>query len=87
MLMQIFFPGRQAAPDMPLGLIYVQNLPGLSRETGINMQQAFCHILMYRTLTNSKLLRRLTHCRIVFYDIIRNVYRAFFDIILQGFPP
>ena len=47
MLMQIFFPGRQAAPDMPLGLIYVQNLPGLSRETGINMQQAFCHILMY----------------------------------------
>ena len=87
MLMQIFFPGRQAAPDMPFGLIYVQNLPGLSRETGINMQQAFCNILMYRTLTDSKFLRCLPHCRIVFYDIIRNVYRAFFDIILQGFPP
>ena len=51
------------------------------------MEKAVCHILMYRTLTDSKLLRRLTHCRIVFYDIIRNVYRAFFDIILQGFPP
>lgn len=47
----------------------------------------FHHHYMYRTLTDSKFLRRLTHCRIVFYDIIRNVYRAFFDIILQGFPP
>ena len=85
--MQIFFPGRQAAPDMPLGLVHVQNSPGLSRETGIDMQQTLRHILVYRTLTNPELLRRLTHRRIVFYDIIRNVYRAFFDIILQGFPP
>ena len=87
MLMQIFFPGRQAAPDMPLGLIYVQNLPGLSRETGINMQQTFCHILMYRTLTDSKFLRCLPHCRVVFDNIIRYIYCSLFDIILQGFPP
>ena len=47
----------------------------------------FYHFRMYRTLTDSKFLRCLPHCRIVFNDIIRYIYRSFFDIILQGFPP
>lgn len=87
MLMQIFFSGRQAAPDMSFGFVHIKHLPGLSCKARIDMQKAVCYILMYRTLTDSKFLRCLPHCRIVFNDIIRYIYRSFFDIILQGFPP
>ena len=87
MLMQILFSRRQAAPDMSFGFVHIKHLPGLSCKARIDMQKAVCHILMYRTLTDSKFLRCLSHCRIVFNDIIRYIYRSFFDIILQGFPP
>ena len=47
---------------------------------------AFCSKPIHNKY-DSKFLRCLPHCRIVFNDIIRYIYRSFFDIILQGFPP
>ena len=42
--MQILLPGGKTSPDMPLRLIYIQNLPGLPRQTGIDLFQAFCDV-------------------------------------------
>ena len=47
----------------------------------------FCYYHMYRTLTNPKLLRRLPHRGIVFNNIIGNIHRTLFDIILQEKTP
>ena len=47
MLMQIFFSGRQAAPDMSFGFVHIKHLPGLSCKARIDMQKAVCYILMY----------------------------------------
>ena len=42
---------------------------------------------MYRTLADSKLLRRLPHGRVILYDIISNLHGSLFNIIFQKNPP
>lgn len=42
---------------------------------------------MYRTLTDSKLLCGLTHCRIVIYNVFGYFYGSFFYIAFQRKSP
>lgn len=47
----------------------------------------FCYYRMYRTLTNSKFLRRLPYRSLSFYNILCNFNRSFFDIIFHKNSP
>lgn len=84
--MQIFLPGCQPSPYMPLGFVYIQYGPGLGRKSGVDLLKAFGDIFMYRTLTDPKLLCRLTDGGIVFNNIIGDADRSFFNIIFHGNP-
>ena len=46
-LMQILFSRSQSAPDVPLRFIDIQNLPGLSCKTWVDMEKAVCYIFMF----------------------------------------
>ena len=47
----------------------------------------YCHIHMYRTLTDPKLFRCLPHRRIILYYIYGNLHGPLLNIILQKNPP
>ncbi len=47
----------------------------------------FCYILVYGTLRNPKLLRRLPHRGAIFYYVIPNFNGALLDICFQKFSP
>ena len=87
MLVRIFFLCRHSAPDVPLGFIDIQYLSGLRRERRIDLQEPLGHVLMYRTLTNAELLRRLPHSRIVLDNIAGNPHCPLLNIILQRKSP
>lgn len=83
MFMQIFLSRSHPPADMTLGLVHVKDSSCPSGEGWIDLEQALCHIFMYGRLAHSKLLRRLSHGHTVFYDIIRNLHRPLFNIILH----
>ena len=87
MLMQILLSRRHPSPDMPLGLVRVQNPSSLAGEGGVDQEKAVGDILMYRTLADPKLLRRLPHSRVILYDIYSNLHGPLLNIILQKNPP
>lgn len=85
--MQIFLSRSHPAPDMPLRLVRIQHLAGFTGKGRIDLEEPFGDILMYRTLTDPKLLRRLPHSRVIFYNIISNLHGSFLNIIFQKNPP
>ena len=87
MLMKILLSRSHPAPDMPLRFIHVQHLPRFPGQGGIDLEEPLSDILMYRTLTDPKLLRCLSYRRTIFYDIIRNLHGSFLNIIFQKNPP
>ena len=86
MLVQIFFFRGEPAADVPLRLVRVQDSAGRRREGGINLEETFRDILMYRAFTDTVLLGRLAHSRIVFYNILCDFHGSFFDIIFHVKP-
>lgn len=72
---------------MALGLVHVQNLAGFPRQGGVDLEEPFGDIFMYRTLTDPKLLRRLPHSRVILYNIISNLHGSFLNVIFQKNPP
>ena len=87
MLMKIFFSRCQSPTDMTLWLIDIQYFPCFPRQGWIHLGQALCYVLMYRALTDSKLLCGLTHCRIVIYNVFGYFYGSFFYIAFQRKSP
>lgn len=87
MLMKILLPCRHSAPDMPLRFIGVKHLACLLGKGGIDLEEPFGDILMYRALTDPELLRRLPHSRVILYNIISNLHGSFLNIIFQKNPP
>ena len=85
--MSVFFPRRQPAPDMPLGLIDVQNLPRLPGKRRIDLHETVCDILMYSALRHPERLGGLPHSGIGLNDIIRNADSTLFNVILQKNTP
>lgn len=85
--MQVFFLRGHPAPDVPLLLIDVQHPSGPGRQIAVDLHEAFCHILMYRTFAYPEPFCRLPHCRICLNDIIRNLNCPFFYIFFQGKSP
>ena len=87
MLMQILLSRSHPSPDMPLRLIHIQDFARFSRQGGVDLEEAFGDVLMYRTLADPKPLRRLPHRRAVLYNIICNLHGSLFNIIFQKNPP
>lgn len=87
MLMKIFLSCSHPSPDMALRLIHIQHLARLPRQGGVDLEEPFGDIFMYRTLTDPELLRRLPHSRIILYDIISNLHGSFLNVIFQKNPP
>lgn len=81
--MEIFFPGSDTSPDMSLLLVYIQYLANFYGQSRIDHFQAFCAILMYRTLTDSEFLSCLPHRSLCFNNISCDLNCTFFNIILH----
>ena len=81
--MQILLPGRHSSPDMTLLFVDVQHIPDRPCHGRVDLLKAIGTILMYRRLTDPKLLRRLPHRSFCFYDIARNFYCTLLNIILH----
>lgn len=86
-LMKIFLSRSHPAPNMPLGFVSVKHLAGFTGKGRVDLEEPFGDILMYRTLTDPKLFRRLPHSRVIFYNIISNLHGSFLNIIFQKNPP
>ena len=86
-LMEVFFPRRHAAPDMPLRFIRIQHFTGVPGKGGIDLDQSIGDVLMYRTFADTKLLRRLPHCRVVFNNVHGDLDGSPFNIFFQKNPP
>ena len=84
---QIFFPGGQSAPDMPLGFVDIQHFSRLPGQGGIDLQETLCDVFMYRTLTDPKLFCRLPYCRIVVYNVFCDFHSSLLNISFQNFSP
>ena len=84
--MQILLSGSHAAPDVPLGFVYVQDDAGLGSQGRIDVLKPVRNILMYRGLADSELLCRAPHRSVVFYDIIGDFHGPFLNIVLQETP-
>ena len=87
MLMQIFFSRSHPAPDVTLRLVCVEDFAGLAGKGGVDLEEALGDVLMYRTLADPKLLRRLPHSRVIFNYIYSNLHGSLLNIIFQKNPP
>ena len=87
MLVKIFLSRCHPAPDVTLRLVCVEDFAGLAGKGGVDLEEAFGDILMYRTLTDPKLFRSLPHSRVILYNIISNLHGSFLNIIFQKNPP
>ena len=67
-------PGWQVRRGCGVPVCSRQELYGRSAQVGWYLLQAVGAVFMYRTLTNSKFLRGLTHSGFMFDDIICNFY-------------
>ena len=65
----VLFPCGNAAPDMTLSLIDIQNFLGLQVETAVEQGQTLRNILMYCTFADPKLLCGGTDSGPVLYDV------------------
>ena len=84
--MQIFFFCCQTATNMALLFIHLQHISHLFGKRRIDLLQSVCTVLMYRTLTDSEFLRRLSHCCIILYNKHCDFHGSFFNIIFQKKP-
>lgn len=87
MLMRILLLCCKPSPNMALGFVYVQYLPCFRCKRRIDLNEAFGHILMYRTLRYSECLSRLPHCGIAVDDIVSDADGTLLNIILQKNTP
>ena len=87
MLMKILLSRSHPSPDVALGLVHVKHLSCFTGQGGIDLEEPFGHVLMYRTLADPKLLRRLPHSRVILNYIISNLHGSFLNVIFQKNPP
>ena len=77
-IVPVFFPGGNAAADMPLGFIHFQHMPDASVQLRVHRLKAVGHVFMYRGLGYMKLLGGRPDCGVVFDDILAQLNRSFF---------
>ena len=86
-LVQIFFPGGKSTTDVAFLLVHVKNFADALSQSRVDLLQAVGAVFMYRTLTNSKFLRSLTHSGFMFDDIICDFYCPLLNVIFHKITP
>ena len=76
-------PGWQVRHECGVPACSHQELCGRSAPGRVDLLQAVGAVFMYRTLTNPKLLRGLTHSGFMFDDIICDFYCPLLNIIFH----
>lgn len=79
----IFLPCCHPPSDMALTFIFVQYFSDFLCLRRIYLQQSFRYILMYCTLTNSKLFGALSYRSIIFNYVVSTLKHSFFNIWFQ----
>ena len=79
----VFFPRRQSAPDMPLGLVDIQQPPHLPVQPWIEPRQTLGKVFMYGRLRDAEPGGGLADGRTVFDNVHRHVAGALIDICIQ----
>ena len=87
MLVKIFLPGGKSATNVAFLLVHIKNFADALRQGRVDLLQAVGAVFMYRTLTNPKFLRGLTHSGFMFDDIICDFYCPLLNIIFQRKTP
>lgn len=72
---------------MPLGLVYIQYLPGFGSQRGANEEKPFGDVFMYGALTHSEFFCSLPYRGIGFYNVMSDLCDSFFYIFFQKIPP
>ena len=85
MLMKILLPCRHSAPDMPLRFIGVKHLACLLGKGGIDLEEPFGDILMYRRFADPKLFCRSANRGAVFDDVHSQIAGSLLDVMLHRY--
>lgn len=83
----VFFAGGQAAANVPLFFIDIQDFACLAGERRVDLTETFCDVLMYSRLGNTEFPGGLPYGCIGFNDIGSYFNGTFFDIFFQGWAP
>lgn len=78
MLVKIFLPGGKSAADVAFLFVHVKNFADALRQGWVDLLQAVGAVFMYRTLTNPKFLRSLTHK--LQHSMYGNMYKIRFHL-------
>ena len=75
----VLFPGGDAAADVSLGLVHLQDVADTAIELWIDVLQAVGHVLMYSRFGYMKLLGGGADRRVVFNNILTEFDGSFFN--------
>ena len=79
----VFPPGGDAAADVPLGLVFIQDRFYLKEEISVVERQTLAEILVDRALADAESLGRGPDGGSVLYDVLRQLTGPLFNISLQ----
>lgn len=83
----ILAPCRQAAANVPLCLVDLENTAHLTIELRIDLPQALGHVFMYGGLADVKFLCGRADGCLVFEDVLPQLYRSLFYGTLHAITP
>ena len=82
----VLSPGGQAAPDVPLCLVFLQQRLHLNPQRPVVQRQSFADILMDGRLADAEFLCGGAHCRSVFYQVKSQLFGSLFQIFSNRAP-
>ena len=76
-----------ATANVPFRFVHIKNRSGLRSQNGIDLNQPFCTILMYRTFADAKSLGCLPDGGVMFNNVASDVDRPLLNILFQKKTP
>ena len=82
----VFAAGGQAAPDVTLGLVLVQDGLCLKVERAVAQRQTLRQVLVYGGFAQAEVLGGGANRRLVLYDVKSQVFGPVFQIVFDNTP-
>ena len=82
----VFAPGGHAAPDVALGLVFLQYLLDLVPQRPVIKRQPLGQILVHRGFTDAEFLGGGPHRRAVFYEVKGQLLGPLLQIFFDSLP-
>ena len=86
MLMQVLFPGSHAAPDVPLSLVFIQNLLHLKIQPPIKGREPLRQILVDGGFADAELFGGGTDGPTALYDVKGEIARPLLHVAFDSAP-